>query len=57
MAQFVTRWTLDLSSGLDFNSGLNLGVVSSNPALGSVLGTKLTLKKKKTQGHLGGSVG
>ena len=35
----VKRLTLDLSSGLDF------GVVSSSPALGSVLGVSL-LKKQ-----------
>ena len=33
--------TLDLSSGLD------LRVMSSSPALGSVVGVKPTLKKKK----------
>jgi len=41
VAQLVEHLTLDLSSGLD------LRIVSSSPALGSMLGLEPTLKKKK----------
>ena len=41
MAQSVKHPTLDLSSGLD------LRVVSSSPALGSMMGVKPTFKKRK----------
>ena len=43
VAQSVERLTLDLSSGPD------LRVMSSSPALGSTLGIKPTLKKKKRE--------
>ena len=43
VAQLVERPTLDLSSGLD------LRVVSPSPTLGSVLGIKPALKKKKNE--------
>ena len=49
MAQSVEPLILDLSSGL------NLGVVSSGPALSSVLGTEpaLKTKTKQTKSHNG----
>ena len=40
MAQSIEHLTLDFSSGLD------LRVLSSSPALGSMLGQEPTLKKK-----------
>lgn len=38
-----------LSLTLDLNSGLDLGVVSLCPTLGSTLGLEPTLKKKKSK--------
>ena len=55
VAQSIKHPALDLSSRLD------LRVVDSSPALGSVLGMKAILKKErkkeKRKGRMGGSVG
>ena len=47
MAQMVKDLTLDLSSGFDLGSGLDLIVVSSSPILGSQFGMEPTSKKKR----------
>ena len=49
MAQMVKDLTLDLSSGFDLGSGLDLIVVSSSPILGSQFGMEPTSKKKRLE--------